>query len=247
VKNATACAKQLTAILKKLPDGGADELPEQDDPIAVLVQSFLMWEASTAKARVAYDRLRERVVDFNDLRMCMPHELEEYLGSRYPLAGERSQRLRATLRNIFMREHAVTLESLHSMGKRDIKKYVESLEGMTPYVAARLMLLCFDTHAIPVDEQLRSQLVAAGAADESADVGELAAWLGRQVKANQGQAVAAGLQAWIDEVGGKAKTTARGGRKKTTKKTAKKTTKKKTSKKTTSKKSGSRRAASSTR
>lgn len=244
MKNATACMKQLNAVLKKLPATTPEDLPDQDDPVAVLVQSFLMWEAATEKARMAYERLRERVVDFNDLRQCMPHEMEEYFGARYPLSSERCQRLRATLRNVYMREHSVTLESLRSMGKRDVKKYIESLEGMTPYVAARVMLLCFDTHAIPVDEQLRTQLIAAGASDESADVAALSAWLARQVKASQGRAVAAGLQAWIDEVGGKAPS--KGGKKKTSKKTTKKTTKK-TSKKTTAKKSGSRRTTPSAR
>ena len=203
MKNASECAKNLTALRKTLPAPEAPACADQDDPIAVLVLSFLMWESSTDKAMAAYQRLLESVADFNDLRVCMPHETAGYLGARYPRVTERSERLRASLRNIFLREHAVRLDVLKSATKREIRKYLESLEGMVPYVASRVGLLCFDTHTIPVDEQLRAQLIAADAVDEEATVSEISSWLNRQIKARNGRQTHFALQAWIDEVGGK--------------------------------------------
>jgi endonuclease III len=248
VKNAADCAKSLTALIKKLPPGPPAEFPEQDDPVAVLVQSFLLADATTEKALTAYKRLREKTVDFNDMRVTMPHEMVDLIGARYPQATDRCQRLRAALRHIYLREHQVSLEPLADAGKRDVKKYVESLDGMIPFASARLMLLCFDTHAVPVDEQLRGHLVAAGAADESADVADLSTWLARQVKASEGQAVHLAFQAWMDKDGTKspaAKGRAAGARKTSkrapaskTKTATTKTTKKKTTKKTTRKSGG---------
>jgi endonuclease III len=201
VKNANACAMKLTKLLKGLPDVEPPQFPDGDDPVAVLVLSFLMAESSTDRAVTAYGRLRSRVVDFNDLRVSMGHEMAGYLGSRYPMSLERCERLRSTLRNIYLREHAVKLDHLHASSKRDVRKYLESLDGMTPYAAARVMLLAFDAHAIPVDEQLRSQLVAAGAAGETASAGDVSAWLSRQIKAGDRLSTHFKLQAWIDEIG----------------------------------------------
>lgn len=229
MKNSTACGKKLTSLLKKLGKPEPPKLPESEDPIAVLVLSFLMWETSTRKAVTAYNRLTGQVVDSNDLRVCMPFEIEELIGVRYPMAHERCQRMRAVLHDIYDREHAVTLEPLATMGKRDVKKYVESLDGIVPYVSSRLMLLCYDTHAIPVDEQLRECLVAVKAADPTADVLEIAGWLTRQVRAGEGIECHHAFQAWAEEGGDG---TAAPSKPKTTRKKSKAKTKTK-SKKTT--------------
>ena len=34
--------------------------------------SFLMWESTTSKAQSAFERVLDSVVDFNELRVCMP-------------------------------------------------------------------------------------------------------------------------------------------------------------------------------
>lgn len=211
MKNAAVGAKKLSALLKKIghkpplapakAPGVDDESPEaalKHDPISTLVMSFLLWECTADKAQVAYDRILESVVDFNDLRVSMPHETVEMIGPRYPLALNRAQRLRASLRNIYLREHAVSLDKPAATGKRDLKKYIDSLEGMVPYVANRVLLLCFDTHGVPVDEQLRTALIDAEVADASVEVPELSTWLASQIRAGEAVAVHASLQAWND-------------------------------------------------
>ncbi len=195
---ATDGSKALNDLLKKLGAPPPAEFPDAANPVSVLVLSMLMWESTTSKALVAYQKLKDAVVDFNELRVCMPQEMIECIGVRYPLALERCTRLRASLNDIFRREHDVTLEQLRSGGKRDVKKYLDTLEGMTPYASARVQLLCFDAHAIPADEQLRQRLVAAGVIESSVDVAETSNWLTRNVKAGEGVAAHHALQNWID-------------------------------------------------
>ena len=199
MKNAPVAIKKFSALLKKVGHAKPTEFPSPEDPIAVLVMSFLMWESTTDKALAAYERIMENVVDFNDLRVCMPHETLEYIGQRYPRALDRAQRLRAALRNIYLREHAVNLNKLMGSGKREAKKYIESLEGIVPYVSSRLALLSFDTHIVPVDDQLRTLLIEAEVSDNSVENAELGSWLAAQVKAGDGPATHAALQAWVDD------------------------------------------------
>lgn len=232
MKNAALSAKKFASLLRKIgrvtppsfprasqsaasstrhvdaaaPDAAA---PAPSDPVAVLVTSMLMWEASTDRALTAYGRLMGHVVDFNDLRVCMPQETLELIGQRYPRALDRCQRLRAVLRNIYLREHTVSLASLAGAAKREVKKYIESLEGIVPYASARVLLLAYDTHVIPVDDQLRIQLIEADVVDASIEIPELSNWLSLQVKPGEGAATHYSLQAWIDSMSGEKKGPAR--------------------------------------
>lgn len=198
MKNAAAAAKKFTALIKKLPEGKPPAALSNSDPIAALVMSMLMWESTSDKAAAAYERLASRLVDFNELRICMPEETLDLLGPRYPLVQERSQRLRAILRNIYLREHAVSLAKLSDTNRREARKYLETLDGMVPYVAARVLLMCFETHAVPVDEQLRQLLIAAEIGDETTELVVLSNWLATQVKVGDGLSVHYTLQRWVD-------------------------------------------------
>lgn len=203
LKNPASATRKLSALLRKLGDGSRPEAhPSHDEPIATLVMSFLLWESTMDKALAAYERLRDEVVDFNDLRVCMPHETADILGPRYPRVQERCQRLRAVLRSIYLREHAVSLDKHKAAGKREVKKYVDSLEGIVPYVASRVLLLSFDSHAIPVDEQLRLCLAKIEVCEPQIELVDLATWLGSQIKAEDAAAAHYALQAWVERTGG---------------------------------------------
>jgi endonuclease III len=203
VKNAVESTKALAGLLRKL-DRAEPAPGETGDPLEVLVRSFLMWEATSDKAVVAYKRVMDRVVDFNDLRVCMPTEIVECIGTRYPLALERSERLRAALRHAYKREHAMSFDRLRDLNRREVKQYMRSLDGICPYVADRVTLLCFGGHCVPVDERLRRALVRSGVGDDSTDVAEMGSWMARQVKAADAVATHQMLQAWCDRTGGPA-------------------------------------------
>ena len=100
--------------------------------------------------------------------------------------------------------HAVSLDRLREMGRREVKSYLRSLDGIAPYVADRVTLLCFDAHCIPVDARLHRSLVKAGVGDETVEIPDMASWLARQVKAADALATHRALQVWSDRVGSSA-------------------------------------------
>ena len=201
MKNPRQSARNLTSVLRKLGKPRKPLPLEDGDPITVLVMSFLMWDSTTARANAAYKRLMDRVVDCNDLRVSMPHELVEWIGPRYPQALDRCQRLRAALRHTYKREHAVNLDRLKDMGRREVKSYLRSLDGIAPYVADRVTLLCFDAHCVPVDARLHRSLVKAGVGDETVEITDMASWLARQIKAADAVVTHRALQTWSDKAG----------------------------------------------
>jgi hypothetical protein len=245
--------KAFSKLLRKISTMRRPHGPDTVDPISVIVHSFLLWDCPAEKAMAGYQRLADGVVDFNELRINLPPETAAMLGTRYPRLEERCLRLRGVLNDIYRREHAVTLERVRTQNKKDIKRFIETLDGIVPFVAARLGLVCFELHGIPADERLRTELSKVGIVSPTIDLMELSSWLAHHVKADDALKVHEHLVAWVDSREGRsakreAAVAPRSARK-PAKKPAKKTTHRPAARKSTGRTGGgaagkSRRAAS---
>jgi endonuclease III len=196
-------------LLRKLRGKGTEPRPEAtpigaalgDAGVTELVHALLLTDATTQAAKGAMKRLCELVVDANELRVLMPEEIEGALGERYPAASVRARRIRAVLGDIHRRQHCVSLAHLGGASARDIRAYLESLEGVTHFAAARVALLGFTLPAIPVDTRLAQLLADEGVVEEGAPPCDIAAWIEKQIAASEAVAVHGALQAWSDEHG----------------------------------------------
>jgi len=224
VKNATEFAKKFKTFRKKLPTKDLSHC--EHGAIGEVIYSHLLWNATARQASIAYKKMISATVDFNDLRMNHIFEMVEIIGVSYPQAEERAKRLKSVLNAIYKREHDVTLESLEGAGKRDIREYFESLNGITPFVCNRVISMSFDVAAIPVDERTLDALIASGIVHEDANVSDTASWLGRQVKAADVIHTHISLQAWVET-----QPVRKPAKQKVTKRVAKKVTKKSPAKK----------------
>jgi endonuclease III len=153
------------------------------DLVELLVESFMMADATDEQGGNAFDKLMRGSVDVNDLRAMLVKEQVSLIGVRFPLAQDRCTLMRRTLMDIYKREHKVSLERLRGIAKRDAKAFIEGLSGITPFVAARTQLLGLEIHAVPVDQATVDVLVEAEVLSEPADPVEVAALLSRHVLA----------------------------------------------------------------
>ncbi len=171
--------KLVVKIAERAPDPAcaSSSLAAGDALIDELLYVFLHWEAGSEHATGAMERLASAFVDVNELRVCHPSEVASILGVRYPKGLERSERLAAALRGIYDRENVLGLESLREMSKRDARGYLESLAGVPRFVAARVLLLRLEGHAMPVDARLlamlRGEKVQVGTNDPDEACGKL--------------------------------------------------------------------------
>lgn len=186
-----AQAKKLDALIKRLtasdPEAGATPPPPDGaDPLVhELVYAFLIWEAGPKLGAEALSAITDAFVDYNEARIGMSDELVELLPKRFPMAEERCRRLRVALNTVFAREHALSLASLAELPKRESRAYLDSIEGMTPFVAARVTLVGLSAHAFPVDRRLASALAGAGVCDADESPDALASKLERYYRAGQ--------------------------------------------------------------
>ena len=224
LKNSTEYAKKFKIFCQKLPATTAEA--HADGPVAEVIYSQMLWNATSKQADSAYRKLMRACIDWNDLRMNMPRETIELIGVSYPRADDRSRRLRAILRAIYLREHDVKLSSLSEAGKTEAKEYIQTLEGMSHFVAGRVLSLCFGVSAFPIDDRTFNALMNEGLLHDEADIEEAASWLGRQVKAKDVGKVHGSIHAWVEKKAVSKKNAPKKTIKKTVKKTAKKTVKK---------------------
>ena len=197
MKNESRYGKKFDALLKQIRQEHQAEAPDLD-PIDQLVVGFLEWNATAEMAAKAHEQLMAELVDNNDLRVSLPQELVALIGPKYPQAAERMSRLRDVLNEIYTREHAVSLGSLVGRPKKQVRAYIADLTGITPYVAAQVMLLGFAVHAMPMDDRIARLLCAEGVVDPNAGVREIAQFVERRVKAGDAAEVHRVLRAWAD-------------------------------------------------
>jgi hypothetical protein len=197
-KKLQSLIKKLRAEYPEVRDPGLDRPDGQDALVWQLIFSFMCWEASTSKACQATKKLHAGVIDYNEMRVCLADELVGLIGERYPRGSERVQRLRSALNDLYRREHAVTLQTLSTMPKREARAYLDSIEGMPGFVAARMMLLCFGGHAFPLDERLYLTLLEEQAAPEG-EFEEVGGWLERAFHAGEAAEPYLLLEAWLND------------------------------------------------
>ena len=174
-------------------------MPEwcEDKLLHELIFSMLLWESSIDNAIKALTKIHEQFVDYNELRVCFPHEIESILGSRYQRATERSERLIAALRTIFENHQQLSLQHLNELTKREARAYLESLEVLPKFVIARLMLLGLEAHAIPLDAKLARALHKAGLIHTAKDPDSTADVIERVIRASQSLDTYTRLERWL--------------------------------------------------
>ena len=162
------------------------------------LRAFLVWEASPSKADKAMTKVLSSIVDLNELRICLPHEIIGIIGQKYPACEERAARLRSSLNDLFRREHDVSLDHLTAMPKRDARSYLESLEGTPPFVAARVSLLGLGAHAVPIDARLAGLLASEGVFPAGTDLVSVSSWLERRIRAVEARETYLQLESWSE-------------------------------------------------
>lgn len=186
MKHGSEYAKHVKRLYRQmLREHGKPEVPAPTDPMEQLVLSILYACTSDLKGAAVYRRLREQMVDLNELRVTPAMELAEMIGSGMPLAAEKARRIVDALNAVRRRQDKLDLSFLHQRGRREARELLESLAGVDRATAAWTVLLSLGGHAVPVDEMVMHVLRQEGAIDPEATVAEVQAFLERTIPAEE--------------------------------------------------------------
>jgi endonuclease III len=188
MKQGSEYAKRLKRLLGQLVKRfGKPEPTDTVDPIDQLIIGILAGCTTHSKAVSVYRRLRQHVVDLNELRVTPAMELAEQIGDGVPLARQKAQRIVDALNAIRKRQDSLDLSFLRQRGRREAREYLESLDGVDAATAASIMLFSLGGHAIPVDDLLLYVLQKDELVDPKAEPAEVQGFLERSVNSSQAQ------------------------------------------------------------
>ena len=170
----------------------------EKDAIGSLIFSCLLWNAPAPQAIKAFAAIQSAVIDWNDFRQYLPEEMVELIGANYPLALERSRRIRAMLMDIFVRHYSLTLESLKGLSRKEVDIYFESLRGAPDFVRSRMLFLIGNWHVIPLDDRSHYLLVRENILDSGSTIQEGSNWITKQVSSSESKDFVLKMQSWLD-------------------------------------------------
>ncbi len=182
---------KFTALIKKYGSGTPSfatpllQGAEPNDPLAILLSNYLLWESTVPLAEEALAKLSRLVVDANELRVMLESELIEAFGEKYPFAEERATRLRSTLNDIFRRQHRTSLDHLRNAARKDQRTYLEGLAEIPPFVAARTLLVAFELPAPIVDDTAVELLHQNGAVEPTTTTLDVCTWIGKNYRVEE--------------------------------------------------------------
>jgi hypothetical protein len=204
VKTEAPNAAKLASFLKKHAAAGhalqASCEPEGIDLVDLFVHSYLLWQAPSADAIAALKRLKAAFIDWNDLRVSLTSDIVDVIGHKHWRAADRVNRMRDAMNGIFRREHKVSLDRLRTLMKKDAVSYMDTLPGMVPFVANRVLLVGVDFHSVPVEEFGLQLLVQAGVFSPGMGLADAANWVTRHVKAEEARDAHRALVAAVDHM-----------------------------------------------
>lgn len=201
MKNGTLYAKKLKKAMARIRGAATEAAAQANDPIEHLIVAVLSQETSVQRAEKAMRQLRDDMVDFNELRVSSPAEVSASIQQHVPHPVQRAKALIGILNAIYRKQYAVSLDNVAGRGVRDLKGYLDGLEGMTPYVSAYLLLWSLGGHAIPVNNLALDVLRREELVDAAADAAEVQAFLERHISAADARDFARDLEAYAYRAG----------------------------------------------
>lgn len=184
MKQGTAYAKRIRQLHHELlKQHGKPPPVDPGDPIEQLLIAILATDCTDSKAVAAYTKLRQQMVDLNEMRVTPAIELAEMFASSLPDAEDKARRIVSVLNDIRRRQDTLDLSFLAQRSRREARDYLESLVGADRFAAARVVLLCLGGHAIPVDNLTLYVLRKEKLVNPTADLAEVQSFLERNVAA----------------------------------------------------------------
>jgi len=184
MKNSKDYGAKIDKLFKSLKkDNSAIKPVTYKEPVDAMVYAFVSAFTTEANAAKMIKRIHSHFVDVNDLRVSRPEEIVEVFGEMTDAAAASAQAMTTALNAIFEKYDKVSLDALCGEGKRQARKELEQIAGVTPFVAAYTTLTAFGGHAIPLTDRMVDYLKQNELVDPEATTEAIESFLERHISA----------------------------------------------------------------
>lgn len=126
--------------------------PEQRPVLEQFLYGICREGVTREQADLAYNALRERFFDWNEIRVSSPREIEEVLAA-LPDAEVRAHRVISLLQEVFETTYSFDLEGVAKKGVKQAAKHLARYQGATDFAVSWVVQQSLGGHAIALDGQ----------------------------------------------------------------------------------------------
>lgn len=189
MKNAAMHAREFKKLLKKIRKESGSPLPPVEDPMEQLLRGILTDYAAEARANAALSRLREAVVDINELRVTPVSEIVEIIGSDYPSCRRAAEDVCRALLALFNKLHHLDLSFLKKAARRTVESFMNNLHAINAHARATVLLRCFKVPCVPADAAMCEILRREGCVEPDTSVEDIQKFLASHIPSSQAPTV----------------------------------------------------------
>lgn len=205
MKDSKEYSPKITKLFRALKQNGRKpQMPTYPDPVQAVVDGLVYEFMMQSAAERILKRMKSHFVDLNDLRVSRKEEILDVFKDASEDTEKCAAAMTGVLNALFEKNNKVTLDYLKQEGKRQAKKELEEISGMTAFAANYCFLTALDGHAIPLTAPMLAYLRDNQLVHPEADEPEIAGFLERQITASDAYAFYVFLRDEV-ESGGKKK------------------------------------------
>ncbi|MCK4957827.1 MAG: hypothetical protein KAT00_00470 [Planctomycetes bacterium] len=180
MKNSKEYGQKVIKLFNALKRKGSAAAVKYDDPVEALIYATVSENLRESAAKRVLKKIREHFVDINDLRVSRIEEVMEIL-SKDGFSEESATALKEALNAVFYKYNGMSLLSLTEIGKRQAKKDLGKLEGVSRFVVNYCVLTTLGGHAIPLTDCMIEYLRDSELVYPGADVDDIEGFLERKI------------------------------------------------------------------
>jgi len=154
-----------------------------DDPADALVYAIVSERIRASTARTITRKMEKHFVDLNDLRVSRTEEVLEMLGPSGPDSRATASVLTQVLNSIYNKYNMVSLAGLKEVGKRQARKQIEKLDGLSRFAVNYCFLAALRGHCIPLTQKMIDYLRAGEFVHPASTEDDIEGFLERQITA----------------------------------------------------------------
>ena len=157
-----------------------------DDPAYALVYAIVSECTRASTAKTIMRKIEGHFVDLNDLRVARTEEILDILGTSGEDSRKTASVLMQVLTSINNRYNMVSLTTLREVGKRQARKQLEKIDGLSRFALNYCVLTALHGHSIPLTPKMIEYLKNGELVHPDATDDEIEGFLERQITAANG-------------------------------------------------------------
>lgn len=187
MKDSKIYSPKIMKLFRSLKRKGTKTEPvHYNDPVEAIVHGLVNEYLPAASASRTLKRMEKHFIDLNDLRVSRKEEILDIFKDQSESADKTARSISLTLNSIFQKYDKVKLDFLKEEGKRQARKELEEIEGISFYAANYCFMTAMGGHAVPLNAKMLEYLRSHDLVHPEATDQEIAGFLERQIAASDG-------------------------------------------------------------